>query len=195
MEIPLRYSVFFAGSHWKVDSSQGKPPPSFVFNGGVHLDPGIMVSPLWGRVPPAAPVPSPGCRTVRVPEPRSDTPGDLPAWARTRGDSQGRNTLLPSMQNAAAAGFPLETGGGATSSCPSHLRDFSGLQHIGVLKANRWKLGVLGAFLSQAQLSRCGTLLHKLQISLECDFAFATFFPNHVAIQMFLSEKDCSFPS
>lgn len=39
MEIPLRYSVFFAGSHWKVDSSQGKPASTSLFNLWAYLSP------------------------------------------------------------------------------------------------------------------------------------------------------------
>lgn len=60
MEIPLRYSVFFAGSHWKVDSSQGKPPPSFVLNGGVHLDPGDYGVSALGPGTPRSPGPLAG---------------------------------------------------------------------------------------------------------------------------------------
>lgn len=51
MEIPLRYSIFFAGSHWKVDSSQGKPAPTSLLNLWACLDlgsGGLSCAPVWG---------------------------------------------------------------------------------------------------------------------------------------------------
>lgn len=61
MEIPLRYSIFFAGSHWKVDSSQGKAAPTSLFDLWAYLglgSGGLSCAPVWGRrSPPAAPQP------------------------------------------------------------------------------------------------------------------------------------------
>lgn len=152
------------------------------------------MSPVWGRVPPSAQSPPRGAGRSVCPNPAVTPPVTSLRGHGHAGTSRGRNTLLPSVQNAAAAGFPLETGGGVTSRCPSQLRDSSGPQPVEVLETNRWKPGVLRALLSQAQPSGCETLLHYFKISLQCGFAFATLFPNHVAIQTSLSKKDCSFP-
>lgn len=113
MEIPLRYSIFFAGSHWKVDSSQGKAAPTSLFDLWVYLDlgsGGLSCTPVWGRRSrPAALQPQVllpwGCRRgPHCPLPQ----GGCPAWARTWAvTGQGGKILLLRVQSAGVDGFSL----------------------------------------------------------------------------------------